>query len=258
MHKNLYCNTMLEDGTSIISLAKNFNNDVLTLHSDHFFRNIIYVYYKYNHTLLRVLSDNVLHRILFDTPPADCAEFVYGTIYPVIIVNCILYDKAYMIEGLKINNIMPDDFYDIIYDYVVDYIYFRALDDFSMVYDYTFNSSGWRLRDANDSSTILLYILDVSKTLYDKLMPFLVGGTTMYLNGFYISNLYQKDKNSNNTHAMEIAWRLQEVLKRVVQKEQLNHNIILYDSKNNATTWDIYDDNPFNNLIYKHLINGGE
>ena len=256
MYKNLYCNTMIDD-IPVISLTKDFNNNVLTLPNDYFFRNIIYVYNKYKHTILRVLSDDVLRRLLFDIPPTDCIQYVHSTIYPDIILNCILYGKEYIVEGMNFTDVVPDDFYDIIYDHVAEHIRYYAMEEFSMAYDYTFNSSGWKLRNADDSSTILIYMLGISKTLYEKLLPFMYkqiipigSGPTVYLNGL-------KDKHGNDTHAMEIAWRLQEVLKRIVKTEQLNHNITLYDSRNNGISWNVYDDNPSNNLIYKHLIRGG-
>ncbi len=257
MYKNLYCNTMIDD-IPVISLAKDFNNNVLTLPSDYFFRNIIYVYNKYKHTILRVLSDDVLRRLLFDIPPTDCIQYIHSTIYPDVILNCILYGKEHVVEGMSFANAVPDDFYDIIYDHVAEHVRYYAIEEFSMTYDYTFNSSGWKLRNVDDSSTILLYMLGISKTLYEKLLPFMhkqaipIGsGPTVYLNGL-------KDKHGNDTHAMEIAWRVQEVLKRIVIIEYLNPNITLYDSKNNVISWDVFDDNLFNNLIYKHLIRGGE
>ena len=109
------------------------------------------------------------------------------------------------------------------------------------------------------------YTLNYSKLLFDVLKPYIKNSPLINKIGFrktpitvlsngYLSNGYTLEKLDN--HAVNIAWKVQEVLKRESAKVGMPP-FVKVKINGKLYSWDLYDDNIFNNIIYIYLIEGG-
>lgn len=235
-----------------ISPGPRWSEIVMMKDSLDFFSNVIYVFDQYFLRFTDSMSDEVITRILLDDVPNHLQEKVYTIIYPNLIMKLLLSNKKVLLNDLKINRIPnADDFYDSLYDEMTFHVSNYAEDEFYSLTDFSIKTNNNSVSTNYFISFILNYAKELYEQLYAYINPPVNSKIVSKVRFFKNSNLHQLDD-----HAVNIAWRLQEVLKQKNIISTLDSSYIGIYINGNFYEWDIYDDNIYNNIIYIWLSEG--
>ena len=217
--------------------------------SSEFFANIIYIFGKYQFHFTEKLSNEMITRFLLDEVPTHMQDMIYNVLFPNLIIMLSLTDRAYLLRDIRTDNIAdPDSFYDALYAIIAHHIEIYTMQEYYTLIDYNTHVLNYAAEDLH----MVHYTLTYSKQLFDALKPYLIKPSSIIKNmSFRTSTSVPLDN-----HAVNIAWKVQEVLKRESAKVGMPPFINIRIN-NRDYYWDLYDDNIFNNIIYIYLIEGG-
>ena len=236
-----------------VTAGPHWSEIVMMKDSLEFFSNVIYMFDRYFLDSINVMNDEVIIRFLLDAVPLHLQDKVYNIIYPNLIMKLLLSNRKTLLSHLQIDRIpSADDFYDSLYDEMTYRVNNYAEDEFYSLTDFSIKTNNNNLASTN---YFISFMLNYSKELYEQLY--------IYIHPPVNSKIVSKVrffKNSNlqplDDHAVNIAWRLQEVLKRQNSISALDSSYIGIYINGNFYDWDIFDDNIYNNIIYIWLSEG--
>lgn len=238
----------LFEGHYDVTLGPKWGEILMARDSAEFFANIIYIFEKYQFHFTEKLSNEMITRFLLDEAPVHMRDMIYNVLFPNLIITLSLTDRAYLLNDIRLDTISdPDSFYDALYAIVAHHIEIYTMQEYYTLMDYNTVA----LNTTTEDSHMIHYTLNYSKLLFDVLKPYIKNSPLINIGFRRVTNTTSLDN-----HAVNIAWKVQEVLKRESAKVgmppfvKVKINGKLYD-------WDLYDDNIFNNIIYIYLIEGG-
>lgn len=252
----------LFEGHYDVTLGPKWGEILMARDSAEFFANIIYIFGKYQFHFTEKLSNEMITRFLLDEAPEHMRDMIYNVLFPNLIITLSLTDRAYLLNDIRIDTISdPDSFYDALYAIVAHHIEIYTMQEYYTLMDYNTIA----LNTTTEDSHMIHYTLNYSKLLFDVLKPYIKNSPLINKIGFrktpitvlsngYLSNGYTLEKLDN--HAVNIAWKVQEVLKRESAKVGMPP-FVKVKINGKLYNWDLYDDNIFNNIIYIYLIEGG-
>ena len=217
-----------------------------------FFSNVIYIFDRYFLNFVNVMNDEVIIRFLLDAVPLHLQDKVYNVIYPNLIMKLLLSNRKTLLSYLQIDRIPDaDEFYDALYDVITFHIDNYAEDEYYSLTDYSIKTNDSII----SSHYFISFLLNYSKELYDQLNIFISKTVTEKIKPkirfFKNPNFLQLDN-----HAINIAWRLQEIIKRKSATSLSEMTFIGIYINDKFYEWDIYDDNIYNNIICIWLVEG--
>ena len=239
----------LFEGHYDVTLGPKWGEILMARDSAEFFANIIYIFGKYQFHFTEKLSNEMITRFLLDEAPEHMRDMIYNVLFPNLIITLSLTDRAYLLNDIRIDTISdPDSFYDALYAIVAHHIEIYTMQEYYTLMDYNTIA----LNTTTEDSHMIHYTLNYSKLLFDVLKPYIKNSPLINNIGFRrVTNTASLDN-----HAVNIAWKVQEVLKRESAKVGMGP-FVKVKINGKLYSWDLYDDNIFNNIIYIYLIEGG-
>ena len=239
----------LFEGHYDVTLGPRWGEILMARDSAEFFANIIYIFGKYQFHFTEKLSNEMITRFLLDEAPEHMRDMIYNVLFPNLIITLSLTDRAYLLNDIRIDTISdPDSFYDALYAIVAHHIEIYTMQEYYTLMDYNTIA----LNTTTEDSHMIHYTLNYSKLLFDVLKPYIKNSPLINKIGFRrVTNTASLDN-----HAVNIAWKVQEVLKRESAKVGMGP-FVKVKINGKLYSWDLYDDNIFNNIIYIYLIEGG-
>lgn len=241
----------LFEGHYDVTLGPKWGEILMARDSAEFFANIIYIFGKYQFHFTEKLSNEMITRFLLDEVPNHMQDMIYNVLFPNLIIMLSLTDRAYLLNDIRLDTISdPDSFYDALYAIVAHHIEVYTMQEYYTLIDYNTHV----LNYTSEYSHMIHYTLNYSKLLFDALRPYIIKPSSIIKTVNFRSSLSIIPLDN---HAVNIAWKVQEVLKRETAKVGM-YNIYLNIKINDRDYyWDLYDDNIFNNIIYIYLTEGG-
>ena len=240
----------LFEGHYDVTLGPKWGDILMAEDSSEFFANIIYIFGKYQFHFTEKLSNEMVTRFLLDEVPDHMQDMIYNVLFPNLIIMLSLTERAYLLRDIRIDNIAdPDSFYDALYAIVAHHIEIYIMQEYYTLIDYNTQVLNYTSEDLH----MIHYTLNYSKQLFDVLKPYIIKPFSIIKNMSFrtTSSIMPLDN-----HAVNIAWKVQEVLKRESAKVGMPP-FVKVKINGKLYNWDLYDDNIFNNIIYIYLIEGG-